>query len=151
MIVDPSSTKMIAPSEDDMQAPPSYDETMKAAAKTGPFVAEGATTAGQGKVPPRAPQPYSPGPSPRGPSMPATTVYNYVNPATGEHIASLLPPDHPQMICLQQGGHVPSTRYGILGIIAAIIWFPLGVGCCLLDRRVKCARCGLTLDEGICA
>jgi hypothetical protein len=43
------------------------------------------------------------------------TVYHYQNPLTGEHIASLLPPDHPEMICLQQGGHVNETKFGILG------------------------------------
>jgi len=151
MIVDPNSTTM-ATSKDDMQAPPSYDETMKDAAASGPFVAEGAAKADQVKVPIPPPPSHSPaGPSPRIPSMPATTVYNYVNPATGEHIVSLLPPDHPQMVCLQQGGHVPSTRYGVLGILAAIVWFPVGIACCLLDRRVKCARCGLTIDEGLCA
>ena len=57
------------------------------------------------------------GPSPHTPLMPSTTVYNYVNPRTGEQIVSLLPPDHPQMVCLQQGGHVPSTRFGILGML----------------------------------
>ncbi|KAI0704985.1 hypothetical protein C8T65DRAFT_577959, partial [Cerioporus squamosus] len=81
---------------------------------------------------------------------PATVVYNYVNPVTGERIVSLLPPDHPQMLCLQQGGHVTETKFGILGILAAIIWFPLGVGLCLLDRKVYCKRCGAILDEGMC-
>ena len=38
-----------------------------------------------------------------------------------------------------------------LGVLAAIVWFPIGIACCLLDRRVKCARCGMTLDEGLCA
>ncbi len=54
-----------------------------------------------------------------GPSLqagqPATVVYNYVNPLTGERVVSLLPPDHPQMLCLQQGGHVTTTKFGILG------------------------------------
>ncbi|KAG2128958.1 uncharacterized protein EDB93DRAFT_1095763 [Suillus bovinus] len=78
------------------------------------------------------------------------TVYHYQNPLTGERIASLLPPDHPEMICLQQGAHVTETSFGILGILAAIVWFPLGVGLCLLDRRVKCKRCGAVIDNGIC-
>ncbi|EPT05023.1 hypothetical protein FOMPIDRAFT_1112837 [Fomitopsis schrenkii] len=136
-----------------MQAPPSYDDTMKAAVASGPFVPDGTARADQVKVPvmPEA-NPYSPaGPSSRTPLMPSTTVYNYVNPQTGEHIVSLLPPDHPQMECLQRGGHSPSTRFGILGVLAAIVWFPFGIACCLLDRRVKCARCGMTLDEGLCA
>lgn len=38
-----------------------------------------------------------------------------MNPATGERVASLLPPDHPEMVCLQAGGHVAQTRYGLLG------------------------------------
>ncbi|KDR74975.1 hypothetical protein GALMADRAFT_518565 [Galerina marginata CBS 339.88] len=78
------------------------------------------------------------------------TVYSYMNPRTGEHIASLLPPDHPEMICLQAGSHVPHTQYGLLGILAAVFWFPLGIGLCLLDRRVRCTRCGLTIDNGVC-
>ncbi|TFK66541.1 hypothetical protein BDN72DRAFT_823307 [Pluteus cervinus] len=82
--------------------------------------------------------------------MPATPVYHYTNLATNEQIASLLPPDHPEMICLQTGTHVPETKYGLLGILAAIFWFPLGIGICLLDRRVRCTRCGLMIDEGIC-
>ena len=43
------------------------------------------------------------------------TVYHYQDPRTGQTIASLLPPDHPQMVCLQAGQHVPETRYGFLG------------------------------------
>ncbi|KAI0789127.1 hypothetical protein C8Q75DRAFT_766578 [Abortiporus biennis] len=82
--------------------------------------------------------------------MPPTTVYNYVNPVTHEHVVSLLPPNHPQMICLQEGRHVTETKYGLLGILAAIFWFPLGIGLCLLDRKVKCTRCGMILDEGYC-
>ncbi|KAK7005760.1 hypothetical protein R3P38DRAFT_3039467 [Favolaschia claudopus] len=78
-------------------------------------------------------------------------VYHYDNPLTGEHVASLLPPNHPEMICLQAGEHVASTHYGLLGILAAVFWFPLGVGLCLLDRRVKCSRCGRTIEDGICA
>lgn len=105
---------------------------------------------------------------------PETTVYYYQDPRTGQRVASLLPPDHPQMVCLQAGEHVPETRYGflgtlcfhvllslvmcgltsmcfvLLGVIAAIVWFPLGIGLCLLDRRVQCKRCGESIEEGIC-
>ncbi|KAF9010718.1 hypothetical protein BDQ17DRAFT_1299286 [Cyathus striatus] len=84
------------------------------------------------------------------PRLPNHTVYHYNNPRTGEHIASLLPPDNPEMICLQAGMHVPQTKYGLLGVLAAIFWFPLGIGLCLLDRRVRCTRCGLVIDEGLC-
>ncbi|KAF9241878.1 hypothetical protein BU15DRAFT_73216 [Melanogaster broomeanus] len=84
------------------------------------------------------------------PIMYQPTVYHYQNHVTGDHLASLLPPEHPEMLCLQQGGHIPQTKFGILGVLAAIVWFPLGIGLCLLDRRVKCRRCGVTIDEGIC-
>ncbi|KAK0505033.1 hypothetical protein EDD18DRAFT_322444 [Armillaria luteobubalina] len=77
-------------------------------------------------------------------------VYNYVNPATGDRIASLLPPNHPEMICLQSGAHVPHTKYGLLGILAAVFWFPLGIGLCLLDRHVQCSRCGAVINDGMC-
>ncbi|KAI0266987.1 hypothetical protein BC834DRAFT_822840 [Gloeopeniophorella convolvens] len=81
----------------------------------------------------------------------ATAVYYYQDPHTGHRVASLLPPDHPQMICLQAGTHVPASHYGILGVLAAIVWFPLGIGLCLLDRRVQCKRCGASLEDGLCS
>ncbi|KIM69696.1 hypothetical protein SCLCIDRAFT_102780, partial [Scleroderma citrinum Foug A] len=84
------------------------------------------------------------------PAMHETTVYHYNNPLTGDHLASLLPPDHPEMICLQRGGHDTQTKFGLIGILAAIFWFPLGVGLCLLDRRVVCRRCGMLVEDGIC-
>ena len=54
-------------------------------------------------------------PSPGIPSMPQTRVYHYVNPNNGNRITSLLPPDHPEMVCLQQGAHVEETKFGFLG------------------------------------
>ena len=78
---------------------------------------------------------------------PTPAVFRYHNPQTGEVVTSLLPPDHPEMVCLQQG-HIIRTKYGILGILAAVFWFPLGIGLCLLDKRTKCERCGLSIDEG---
>jgi hypothetical protein len=48
--------------------------------------------------------------------MQEPTVYHYQNPLTGERIASLLPPNHPEMICLQEGCHVNEAKYGILGM-----------------------------------
>ena len=85
-----------------------------------------------------------------GPSMPTTRVYHYQNPQTGHAITSLLPPNHPEMVCLQEGGHVQTSQFGLLGIVAAVLWFPLGIGLCLMDRRVTCKRCGATLSEGFC-
>lgn len=48
---------------------------------------------------------------------PQATVYYYQDPRTGQRVASLLPPDHPQMVCLQAGEHVRETRYGFLGAL----------------------------------
>jgi hypothetical protein len=45
------------------------------------------------------------------------TVFYYQDPRTGQRVASLLPPDHPQMVCLQSGEHVAETRYGFLGAL----------------------------------
>ena len=47
-----------------------------------------------------------------------TPVYHYQNPLTGQPITSLLPPDHPQMVCLQAGQHIPESRYGFLGALS---------------------------------
>jgi len=79
-----------------------------------------------------------------------TQVFHYQHPITGEHVASLLPPHHPQMVCLQEGAHLPQSRFGLLGVLAAVVWFPLGIGLCLLDRKVRCKRCGESIDEGLC-
>ncbi|KIM31309.1 hypothetical protein M408DRAFT_21368 [Serendipita vermifera MAFF 305830] len=78
-------------------------------------------------------------------AVPATqagqvTVYHYVHPVTQQRIDSLLPPSHPEMQCLQHG-HIPRTRFGIAGILAAIFWFPLGLGCMLIDKDTRCERC----------
>ncbi|KIJ54361.1 hypothetical protein M422DRAFT_25284 [Sphaerobolus stellatus SS14] len=84
---------------------------------------------------------YTPGAGP--------IMHHYINPNTGERIMTPLPPSHPEMICLQEGRHIKHTKFGLLGILAAIFWFPLGVGLCLLDRRVTCDRCGRTIEDGI--
>ena len=67
------------------------------------------------------------------------TVYHYVHPVTQQRITSLLPPDHPEMVCLQQG-HERRSSFGLVGILAAIFWFPLGMACMLVDRKVRCTR-----------
>ncbi|KAJ4493776.1 hypothetical protein C8J55DRAFT_167613 [Lentinula edodes] len=82
---------------------------------------------------------------------PSPVLYHYRYPLTQQTVVSLLPPDHPEMICLQSGEHITQTHFGILGILAAVFWFPLGVGLCLLDRRVKCRRCGQVIEDGMCA
>lgn len=77
-------------------------------------------------------------------------VYHYQNPRTGETIASLLPPNHPEMVCLQEGHHKTGpTQWGIVGLLSAIVFFPLGVALCLVDRKVTCRRCGYVIHHGL--
>ncbi|KAF8800242.1 hypothetical protein BYT27DRAFT_7148907 [Phlegmacium glaucopus] len=97
-------------------------------------------------IPHHLPESYTTQPLP----TPSPMVYNYLNPVSGERVISLLPPNHPEMVCLQSGSHVPHTQYGLLGLLLAVFWFPLGIGLCLLDRRVRCSRCGLVIEDGIC-
>ncbi|KZP34500.1 hypothetical protein FIBSPDRAFT_846628 [Athelia psychrophila] len=130
-------------------SPPSYDLATAsgseyAGTSTTPNAVPVDRKSAQSKAPaPTKPQPFRP------PTMPEHTVYHYVHPVTNQHVASLLPPNHPQMICLQEGRHVPHTRFGVLGLLAAVFWFPLGIGLCLLDRKTTCSRCGLRVDEGL--
>ncbi|KIP08421.1 hypothetical protein PHLGIDRAFT_18938 [Phlebiopsis gigantea 11061_1 CR5-6] len=136
------------------EQPPSYDAVVTSEVhSSGPYVPAGTHPADvkdvKSSLPPMGGTSAGP-PPPSWPSMPATVVYNYVNPTNGDVVSSLLPPDHPEMVCLQQG-HLPHTRYGILGVLAAVFWFPLGIGLCLLDRRVKCGRCGRIIDDGLCS
>jgi hypothetical protein len=67
-----------------------------------------------------SPMPYNyVSPNPSHTTQPLSTtspiIYNYIDPVSGERVVSLLPPDHPEMICLQSGSHVPLTRFGLLG------------------------------------
>ncbi|EEB94579.1 hypothetical protein MPER_06586 [Moniliophthora perniciosa FA553] len=99
---------------------------------------------------PPVPSMQSPSYPQPGPSYtPHDIIYHYTDPQTGHPVTFTLPPNHPEMICLQSG-HITETKFGVLGILAAVFWFPLGVGLCLLDRRVKCSRCGHILNDGLC-
>jgi len=147
MIVDSDHNKM-ALDHTAQDSPPSYDiVTGSASSNPASSPAPLQIYPKDSKSQPQPGQTVSGGP---GPSMSPTMVYHYTNPITSEHIVSLLPPDHPEMVCLQAGEHVPESKFGILGIIAAVVWFPLGIGLCLLDRKVKCSRCGRILDNGFC-
>ncbi|KAG8983111.1 hypothetical protein FRB94_006014, partial [Tulasnella sp. JGI-2019a] len=65
-------------------------------------------------------QPLEPHPTP--------AVYHYQDPKTGHIIASLLPPNHPESICLKAGEHIEQTSFGVVGLVSAFLWFPLGLG-----------------------
>ncbi|KAI0045963.1 hypothetical protein FA95DRAFT_1494719 [Auriscalpium vulgare] len=81
------------------------------------------------------------------PGSDAPQVYYYRDPVTGVPYASLLPPDHPHSICLQQGRHVEQSRYGIAGIAMAVLLFPVGIFLCIHDKKVRCMRCGEILSQ----
>ncbi|THU88412.1 hypothetical protein K435DRAFT_761920 [Dendrothele bispora CBS 962.96] len=44
-----------------------------------------------------------------------------------------------------QGNHQPETKYGVCGIITAVVCFPCGLICLFSDTEKKCSRCGITL------
>ncbi|CAL1712644.1 unnamed protein product [Somion occarium] len=41
-----------------------------------------------------------------------------------------------------RGDHDVVTKFGVCGIITAVILFPIGLVCLFLDTDKKCARCG---------
>ncbi|KAJ7330295.1 hypothetical protein DFH08DRAFT_882337 [Mycena albidolilacea] len=44
-----------------------------------------------------------------------------------------------------QGIHQPTTKYGVFGIITAIVCFPCGLIALFIDVERKCDRCGIKL------
>ncbi|KAF9063443.1 hypothetical protein BDP27DRAFT_1232094, partial [Rhodocollybia butyracea] len=44
-----------------------------------------------------------------------------------------------------QGNHDPETKYGVCGIITAIVCFPIGLICLFTDSKKRCARCNAQL------
>ncbi|KAF9501645.1 hypothetical protein BDN71DRAFT_1438231 [Pleurotus eryngii] len=151
---DMTSTPTNPPLSTFLDSPPPYDP------QDGKFTADNSKKPDQLGSPQPQPQlqPQSLQPMLAGPSIPVSygatmlpgppLVHQYRGP-NGEILYGLLPPNHPEMICLQQG-HDGKTQYGVLGLLAAIFWFPLGIGLCMLDSKVKCRRCQKVIDEGIC-
>ncbi|KAH8828354.1 hypothetical protein DL96DRAFT_1602827 [Flagelloscypha sp. PMI_526] len=78
------------------------------------------------------------------PSMPATRTYIPIESIN----TPLLSPE--ELECIREGAHIPAQAFGLLGILAAVFWFPFGIGVCLLDRRTKCKRCGKVISESCC-
>lgn len=78
-------------------------------------------------------------------AIPAPTVFNYLNPHTGETVVSLLPPNHPEMICLQTG-HEKETQYGLLGQLAQYQYLCVGT----LPHHYFCrrTRCDCLVPSG---
>ncbi|KAJ4475217.1 hypothetical protein C8J55DRAFT_517635 [Lentinula edodes] len=46
-----------------------------------------------------------------------------------------------------QGIHDPDTKYGVCGIITAVVCFPIGLICLFTDTEQRCHRCGVRLDK----
>uniref|UniRef100_D8PT71 Uncharacterized protein n=1 Tax=Schizophyllum commune (strain H4-8 / FGSC 9210) TaxID=578458 RepID=D8PT71_SCHCM len=46
-----------------------------------------------------------------------------------------------------QGVHDPKTKYGVCGIITAVLCFPCGLICLFLDTEKRCARCGVKVKK----
>ncbi|RXW19584.1 hypothetical protein EST38_g6274 [Candolleomyces aberdarensis] len=44
------------------------------------------------------------------------------------------------------GIHEPSTRFGPCGIVTAIVCFPIGLLCLLVDNERRCTVCGVRLN-----
>ncbi|KAI6123040.1 hypothetical protein EDD16DRAFT_711914 [Pisolithus croceorrhizus] len=88
-------------------------------------------------------------PRPTGAHDAATTVYHYHNLQTGDHLASLLPPDHPRW---SVSSRVVMTRR--LSLASSVSgggsMVPAWCRSLPLDRRVVCKRCGLLIDDGVC-
>ncbi|KAI0092080.1 hypothetical protein BDY19DRAFT_928227, partial [Irpex rosettiformis] len=42
-----------------------------------------------------------------------------------------------------QGNHDPETKYGVFGIIMAVVCFPCGLICLCKDKKKRCVRCGV--------
>ncbi|KIK57729.1 hypothetical protein GYMLUDRAFT_45900 [Collybiopsis luxurians FD-317 M1] len=46
-----------------------------------------------------------------------------------------------------QGIHDPKTKFGMCGIITAIMCFPCGLICLFTDSEQRCNRCGVLLEK----
>ncbi|KAJ7581256.1 hypothetical protein C8J56DRAFT_794447 [Mycena floridula] len=49
--------------------------------------------------------------------------------------------------CAQGACMSLTTKYGVCGIITAVVCFPIGLICLFMDTEQKCARCGIRLDK----
>ncbi|EDO32734.1 predicted protein, partial [Nematostella vectensis] len=46
--------------------------------------------------------------------------------------------------CPSCGVGVPNQEFTILGICLAILFFPIGILCCLMLTERRCSHCGMT-------
>ena len=103
------------------ESPPAYDAAVagpsNGAVNTNSCKSMADVASGMAKPHPVAPMSTTPliHPATTPGSPDGHMVYHYQHPVTGHQIVSLLPPDHPQMVCLQRGHHDVETRFGFLG------------------------------------
>ncbi|KAL1676972.1 hypothetical protein EV122DRAFT_279542 [Schizophyllum commune] len=57
-----------------------------------------------------------------------------------------LHPPPPQQMTAAQGVHDPKTKYGVCGIITAVLCFPCGLICLFSDTEQRCTRCGVKVQ-----
>ncbi|PPQ99270.1 hypothetical protein CVT24_009315 [Panaeolus cyanescens] len=74
----------------------------------------------------------APGQVPYNPQMAMAAGQNYAN----------------QLFALcAQGQHERVTKYGMFGIIMAVMCFPCGLICLFTDTEERCGRCGILLGK----
>lgn len=108
---------------------------------------------GQSSYPQPQPYAYPPYP-PAQPSVPPAYVYNSRTPLVG----SSSPGTYGTNVNIQTSeiifvGGCPICRVGVLetefscaGVLCAILFFPLGVLCCLAMREKRCSNCGVVIS-----
>ncbi|KAL7415780.1 hypothetical protein BDY24DRAFT_382208 [Mrakia frigida] len=75
-------------------------------------------------------------------------VHYFVQPGpNGRMISTNLGPETEEMRCLMEG-HLAQSKFGIIGILSTIFFFPWGLAVCALDRKVVCKRCKQVIDPG---
>ncbi|KAJ3768766.1 hypothetical protein FB446DRAFT_254492 [Lentinula raphanica] len=138
-----------------MSLPPAYSSTA---------MADGIPTSEQKihmQPPPLQSQPsdgqYPPRAAMVQPGMPQPAMpYQPAGPGTFMSQPQSIPGPQPQVVGDQyrahlfaqcaQGIHDPHTKYGVCGIITAVVCFPIGLICLFTDREQRCHRCGIRLD-----
>ncbi|KAJ7430720.1 hypothetical protein B0H11DRAFT_2083542 [Mycena galericulata] len=92
------------------------------------------------------PQGYAPQPQAYAPQGYAPQPQPQSNPS--QRSAAQVGEDYRAQLFAQcaQGIHQPTTKYGVCGIITAVVCFPIGLICLFTDTEQKCDRCGIKLS-----
>ncbi|KAH9949822.1 hypothetical protein B0H21DRAFT_69023 [Amylocystis lapponica] len=97
-----------------------------------------------------SPQPYSAFPNPQqtyiapGQASPeARQVPQQQQQPMSADMSLALQYQHQLLARCARGDHDIHRKYGILGIVGAVVLFPCGLICLFIDSEEKCARCGV--------